>query len=158
MKDLLSDYYPPWLWQSLIENDLPWHLARDYTVQEFSEKYTLHDSVWITLTQDVAYENTAILVIRWDAVWLPDEICQSTAIVKEWPLLLVKVDEVHQVSFSGYQDIGGTARGISRDEVEEIDEKQVWVIDDHYGGRVALVFSGKTWFLGLDRNKEILKI
>ncbi len=80
MNDILSDYYPSWLWQNLFENDLPWHLARDYTVREFSEKYTLHDSVWITLTQDVAYENTAILVIRWDAVWLPDEICQSTGI------------------------------------------------------------------------------
>ncbi len=65
---------------------------------------------------------------------------------------------MHQVSFSGYKDIGGISRGISCGEIEEIDEKQVWVIEDHYGGNVDIVFSGKTWFLGLDRNREILKI
>ncbi len=81
-----------------------------------------------------------------------------TGIVKDWPILFVKVDNVHQVTFSGYKDIGSLSRGISRGEIEEIDDKQVWVIDDHYGGSVDIVFSGKTWFLGLDRNKEILKI
>jgi hypothetical protein len=157
-KRLSSENYPPWIWQTLSENTLPWHLARDYTIQEFSKKYTLHDAVWITLIQDVAYENTAILVIRWDPVWLPDEICQSTSWVKDWPILFVKVDKVDQISFLRYEDIGGIPRGISRDEVKEADGKQVWEIDDHYGGKVEIIFSGKTWFLGMDKNKEILKI
>jgi hypothetical protein len=158
MDDLPSEYYPTWLWQTLFEENLPWHLAKDYTVQEFSQKYTLHDSIWITITQNVAYENAAVLVIRWDAVWLPDEICQSTSTVKDWPILFVKVENVHQISFSGYRDIGGIARGIDGDEIEEIDGKQVWVLHDHYGGKVDILFSGKTWFLGLGRNKEILRI
>jgi hypothetical protein len=146
------------LWQTLFEDDLPWHLAKNYSVQEFLEKFTLHDSIWITLTQDIAHENVAILVIRWDAVWLPDEVYQSTSIVKDWPILFVKVENVHQISFSGYKDMGGISRGIGRAEVEEIDGKQVWVIHDHYGGSVEIVFSGRTWFLGLDRRQEILKI
>jgi hypothetical protein len=158
MDDRLLEYYPSWLWQSLFEDNLPWHLAKDYTVQKFLKKYTLHDSIWITLTQDIAYENAAILVIRWDAVWLPDEIYQSTSIVKDWPILFVKVENVHQISFLGYKDVGNIARGIASAEIEEIDGKQVWVINDHYGGSIDIAFGGKTWFLGLDRGQEILKI
>lgn len=157
MSELETEYYPAWLWQSLFENNLPWNEAKDYSIREFSAKYTLHDAIWITLTQDLAYDNTAILVIRWDAFWLPDEISQNTSIVKDWPILFVKVESVQQISFLGYKDIN-VQRGIDRDEIEEIEGRQVWVIHDHYGGSVEFVFSGKTWFLGLDRSKSLLKI
>lgn len=157
MNELETEYYPSWLWKTLFEDDLPWRQGKDYTIQEFSAKYTLHDSIWITLMQDIAYENTALLVIRWDAVWLPDKIHSSTSIVKDWPILFIKVEGVNQISFMRFNEVN-IQRGIDGDKIEEIEGKQVWVIYDHYDASVEFVFTGKTWFLGLDRNKKLLKI
>jgi hypothetical protein len=150
--------YPDWLYQSIIDNTLNWKEAKEYSFQEFSEKYTLHDSYWIGLFYDVAYENNIILAIVWDAVWLPDEIVPSTSIVSEWPLLIIKVEDVLQVSTSGYKDIGCISRGIATAEIEDIDDKHLLVISDHYGGNVEITFSGKLKFLGIDRKGECLPI
>ncbi len=43
---------------------------------------------------NTTYKNNVILAIIWDAVWLSDEIAQSTSIVAEWPLLFVKIEGV----------------------------------------------------------------
>jgi hypothetical protein len=150
--------YPDWLYQSIIEDSLDWNEAEEYSFQEFSEKYTLHDSYWIGLFYDVAYENNLILAIVWDAVWLPDEIAQSTSIVAEWPFLFIKVEDVLQVSTSGYKDIGGISRGVATAEIENVDKKHLLVISDHYGGNVEISFAGKLKFLAMDRNREVLPI
>lgn len=154
----LEDYYPKWLGQSVIEDDLPWNFAECLTFQEFSETYTLHDSIWVTIYQNVAYDDSVTLVIRWDAVWLPDEVAASTSFVADWPLLFIKIENVHQISTSGYRDVGGIQRGIGKAEIEGVDGKQLLVISDHYGGNVEIIFSGKLSFLALNRNKEPLKI
>ncbi|HEV2798897.1 MAG TPA: hypothetical protein VGW12_00270 [Pyrinomonadaceae bacterium] len=85
-----------WVYREVVEDTLPWSEAKEYSFQQFSEKYTLHDSVWIGLFYDVAYENNVILAIIWDAVWLPDEIARSTSIVAEWPLLFVNIEGLHR--------------------------------------------------------------
>ncbi len=149
---------PDWLGKSILSNELPWEAAQTYKVQEFLEKYTLHDSSWVTIHHEVAYDNHAILVLEWDAVWLPDEIAQSTSMVSEWPLLFIKIEGIKQISILGYKDIGGITRGIALAEVEEIDNKKVFVIHDHFGGSVEIVFDGSSNFLALDRDKKALKI
>jgi hypothetical protein len=150
--------YPEWLYQSIIEDTLKWDEAEKLSFQEFSGKYTLHDSYWIGLFYDVAYEDNAILAIVWDAVWLPDDIALSTTVVSQWPLLFIKVGKVLQVSTSGYKDVGGISRGIARAEVVEVDEKHLLIISDHYGGSVEISFSGKLQFLCLDRGRKVLAI
>ena len=147
-----------WVYREVVEDTLPWSEAKEYSFQQFSEKYTLHDSVWIGLFYDVAYENNIIMAIIWDAVWLPDEIAQSTSIVAEWPLLFVKIENVSQVSTSGYKDIEGLQRGIGTAEIEEVDGTHLLVISDHYGGNVEISFAGKLKFLATDRNRKVLPI
>jgi hypothetical protein len=153
-----SGDYPTWLGQSLLEDDLPWEAASIYSVREFLDRYTLHDSNWVTIHYDVAYEAQATLVIMWDSFWLPDEIAQSTSVVRDWPLLLIKLERVRQLATLGYEDINGMPRGISTAEVEEVEDKFVFVIHDHYGGSVEIVFNGIAHFLVLNRAKLPLKI
>lgn len=151
--------FPDWIGTSLVNNDLPWGLAETYNVKEFLEKYTLHDSYWVTLHYDVAQVSYAILVMQWDAYWLPDEIAQSTPLVAEWPLLFIKLEGVNQVSTLDYEKLDILAtRGIAIAEFEEIDGKSVFVIHDHFGGSVEVVYGGPSSFLAFDRNKTKLTI
>ena len=153
-----SDDYPTWLGQSLLWGDFPWESATVYSVQEFLARYTLHDSMWVTIHYDVAYDAQATLVIFWDPYWLPDGIATKTPEVFDWPLLLVKLGGVKQMATCKYDNLDGMPRGISRAEVEEIEGKFVFIIHDHYGGSVEIVFDGNAHFLALNRNKQPLKV
>ncbi len=152
------EHYPAWLYRSIVESDLPWESAKELTFAEFSDRYTLHDSYWIGLFYDVAYENDVVLAIVWDAVWLPDELAESTSLVDDWPLLFIKVENASQISTTGYDAIESTQRGIGTAEIEKIGSKHLLIISDHYGGNVEIVFEGKMNFLALNRNKEIIHI
>ena len=147
-----------WLYGAVIRDTLPWGEGKEYSFQEFSEKYTLHDSVWVGVFYDVAYEGSAVLAMTWDAVWLPDELAQSTSAVGEWPLLFIKVGGASHVSTSGYEDIGGLQRGIAGAEIEDVDGTNLLVVTDHYGGSVEVSFCGKLMFLALDRERRVLPI
>jgi hypothetical protein len=152
-------YFPDWLYEAIVEDFLPWESAKNYSYEEFAEKYTLHDSLWIGLFANVTYEDAAILAIIWDAVWLPDEIAQSTSDVLDWPFLFLKVEKINQILTRNYQDIGGSNRGISDAELSTLgDGKKTLIITDHYGGEVEVTFSGEIKFLGLDREKKVLPI
>lgn len=150
--------YPDWLYQAVIEDDLPWHEAKECSFQEFSEKYTLHDSHWLGLFHDVAYENNVTLVIVWDPYWLPAEIAQRSSFVAEWPFLFVRIENVSQVSTSGYVDIEGVQRGIAMAEIERVDRTNLLVVSDHYGGSVEISFVGRLKFLAFDVNQKSLSI
>jgi len=67
-------HYPSWLYQELINNFLPWHEGKRVSFSQFHEQYTLHDSHWIGIFYNVAYEQAVTLAIEWDTVWLPNEI------------------------------------------------------------------------------------
>ncbi len=153
-----EDYYPSWLGQALLTNDLPWNDAKTWTIQEFLSVYTLHDSYWVNLIYDVANDNEVTLVIMWDAVWLPDEIAKSTALVNDWPLLFIKLEGIRQVSTQGYEQVPNVHRGIAKTEIEETDRKKVFVIHDHFCGNVEIVFEGEAHFLALNTKREFLKI
>jgi len=147
-----------WLCGAVLRDTLPWGEGKEYSFRGFAEKYTLHDSVWVGVFYDVAYADSAVLVIIWDAVWLPDELARSTSVVGEWPLLFIKVGGASQVSASGYKDVGGLQRGIAGAEIEEVDGTNLLVITDHYGGSVEITFSGALQFLALDRDRRVLPI
>ncbi len=153
-----EEYYPSWLGQALLSNDLPWINAKTCTIQEFLAVYTLHDSHWVNLFFDVANNNEVTLVIIWDAVWSPDEIAKSTTLVNDWPLLFIKLEVIRQVCTQGYETVTNVHRGIAKTEIDEIDGKKVFVIHDHFCGSVEIVFEGAAHFLALNTKKELLKI
>jgi hypothetical protein len=156
---IAEEYYPKWLYEAIVEDYLPWAKAKNCSYGGFSEKYTLHDSIWVGLFSDVSYENNAILVILWDAVWLPDEVAESTSKVDEWPFLFIKTEDAEQIITRGYKDIGGLQRGIAKAHLTEIDEnKKSFVVYDHYGGEVEVIFGGQMKFLGIDREKQVIEI
>jgi hypothetical protein len=157
-EDLNESAHPDWFYRDLIEDALPWQQGVVMSFDEFNQKYTLHDSYWIGAFFDVAYEPTVTLAISWDAVWLPDEIKQSTSIVDDWPYLFIQLSEVEQLSPSSYGDMMDACRTISGCEVEVVDGKKLLAIDDVYGGHIHIVYQGQEVFLALEKNKHRLEI
>jgi hypothetical protein len=151
-------YHPDWVYRELLEDYLPWEQGRKINFREFNKKYTLPDSGWIGIFFDVAYEQTATLAIRWDAVWLPDEIAKSTSIVSDWPYLFIQLKNIEQFSTSNYVDIGSLPRSISGCEFEEIDGKKFLAIDDVFGGQINIIYQGEETFLAMEKDKRILSI
>jgi hypothetical protein len=150
--------HPIWLYRELVEDYLPWEQGRKINFIEFNKKYTLHDSGWIGIFFNVAYEQTATLAIRWDNVWLPDEIAKSTSIVSDWPYLFIQLKNIEQFSTSNYDDIGSLPRSISDWEFEEIDGKKFLAIDDVFGGQINIIYQGEETFLAMEKDKHILSI
>ncbi|EDN69722.1 hypothetical protein BGP_3093 [Beggiatoa sp. PS] len=151
-----EEQHPNWLYKALIEDTFPWDKSADLNFQTFNEKYTLHDSVWVGIFYDVAYEQSVILAFQWDAVWLPDELKESTSKIYDWPYLFIKLTNVESVSTANYEDIGGMSRAISGLEIEEIEGKKYLVIDDVYGGQIDIIYEGKESFLVMESNKKVL--
>jgi hypothetical protein len=150
--------YPTWLYRELVEDYLPWEQGRKINFIEFNKKYTLHDSGCIGIFFNVAYEQNATLAIRWDAVWLPDEIAKSTSIVSDWPYLFIQLKNIEQFSTNNYDDIGSFPRSIYGCEFEEIDGKKFLAIDDIFGGQINIIYQGEETFLAMEKDKRILSI
>jgi hypothetical protein len=150
--------HPDWVYKELVEDYLPWEQGRKINFIEFNKKYTLHDSGWIGIFFNIAYEQTATLAIRWDAVWLPDNIAKSTSIVSDWPYLFIQLKNIEQFSTSNYDDIGSLPRSISGCEFKEIDGKKFLEIDDVFGGQINIIYQGEETFLAMEKDKQILSI
>lgn len=150
--------YPSWLYQELIDDLLPWHKGKGMTFRDFNKRYTLHDSYWIGIFYNVAYEQAVTLAIVWDAVWLPDKIKESMSVVNEYPYLFIRLTSVEQVSTANFAEIEGISRAIAGCEFEEVEEKKFLVIDDVYKGQINIIYTGKEIFLALEKDRSILKI
>lgn len=93
--------YPTWLYYELIDDLLPWQQGKKMTFRQFNAKYTLHDTYGVGIFYDVAYQQSVILAIQWDAVWLSKEMKQNNSVIKE-PYLFIRLTNVEQVSTAHY--------------------------------------------------------
>ncbi|MBD2201477.1 hypothetical protein H6G33_02510 [Calothrix sp. FACHB-1219] len=84
---------------------------------QFYEKYTLHDSHWLGIFYNVAYEQAITLAIQWDVFWLPEEIKQNTSDNSLY--LFIRLTGIEQVSTTNYVDIGYVCRTIANSEFAE---------------------------------------
>jgi hypothetical protein len=150
--------HPGWFYRELVEDYLPWKQGTKMNFKEFNKKYTLHDSGWISIFLNIAYERTATLAIQWDAVWLPNEIKENISVVDDWPYLFIQLTDIEEISTSNYVDIMGSPRAIAICEVEEIEGKKFLAIDDVYGGQINIVYQGQETFLEIEKNKIVLAI
>ena len=157
-EDLIEPAHPDWLYRDLIEDTFPWDQGVAMSFSEFNQQYTLHDSHWIGAFFNVAYEQNVTLAIRWDAVWLPDGIKNSTSVVDDWPYLFIQLSEVEQLGPSCYHNVMGACRPISGCEIEEVDGKKFLSIDDVYGGQINIIYRGQVVFLAFEKNKCRLEI
>jgi hypothetical protein len=150
--------YPIWVYTSMIDGDLPWDKGVKTTFEYFKSKYTIHDSCWVGLFLDLNSENTVVIGIQWDSVWLPNEIAIGTSEVDEWPYLFIRIQGVEQISTWGYDTVKDIGRSLGNLEIESINDKQILAISDVFGGELQIVFSGDTHFVVLDKNKNLLSI
>lgn len=117
----------------IIDGGLPWNRSVELHIDNFLERYTLHDSYWIGLFTDCAYADTAIAVICFDPVW-NSSVSKPTSVCAEWPLLFLRLKCVGAIHLSGFRDIENIQRGIAGVDVEHLSTEEVrTVINDHYG-------------------------
>lgn len=122
----------------LMNGDLPWDRSAEFHIGDFLQKYTLHDSHWIGLFTDCAFDDTAVAVICFDPVW-NSSVSTPTSICANWPLLFLRFKCVSAIHLSGFRNIDGIQRGISGADVERLSDEEVrTAICDHYGASVSL--------------------
>jgi hypothetical protein len=153
---LIENFYPTWLYQEIIDNCLPWQGGKRMSFSQFHEKYTLHDSHWLGIFYNVAYEQAITLAIQWDVFWLPKEIKKNTSDNSLY--LFIRLTGSEQVSTGNYVDIGRVCRTIASSEFEELESKKILTIDDVYGGQINLVYTGQETFLAMMQEQSILNI
>lgn len=104
----------------------------------FLDRYTLHDSYWIGLFTECAWQDSSVLVLRFDPVWNSSVSAQTSA-VANWPLLFLRLNCVTSIHLGGFRNVGGTQRGIGEATCTlSSEEEAVTTIDDFYGGSVRL--------------------
>jgi hypothetical protein len=105
---------------------------------DFLKRFTLHDSNWLGLHADTAWDGDVTAIISFDPIWNKTGT-PATSRCPEWPVLLIRFPAVSSVTFANYKDIGGVQRGIGSAETETIsDGTVVTIIGDHYGGEVTI--------------------
>jgi len=95
----------------ILDGQLPWDRSVELHIDAFLEKYTLHDSYWIGLFADCAYEDVAIAAINFDPVW-NSSVGTPTSVCADWPFLLLRFKCVSAIHLSRLRDIGPIQRGI----------------------------------------------
>ncbi len=148
--------YPDWWHRQLVEDALPWHYGINMSFKEFKDKYTLHDSYWIGIFYDVV-QQTATLAIKWDPVWLPNEIKQNISIVNESLYLFIQLKQVEEISTSNAVDTMGLYLNVIFGcQFEKVDGKNFLFID--YGSDLNIIYRGAERFLAMNRNQYLLQI
>jgi hypothetical protein len=156
------DDQPAWIERCIIKNDLPWKKSKGHGFSNFYKKHTLHDSYWIGIFHNVAYDNSITLAIEWDADCLPKDLKSCLTNPDDWLYLFIRITGVKQVLSSGYENTKDIPRGIQRSilklDLKTEDKGHSLLISDKYGGDVKIIFNGKCVFLVLDEDKQIIKV
>jgi hypothetical protein len=107
---------------------------------------------------DSAWENTATVVIQWDAFWNKDLTPYPGDTCSSWPILLIQILDVLRVEYDNYDDIGGVQRTISDLETQTKNGQYVSEIMDVYGGKVLITHMGIFRILCYDVNGTHLNV
>jgi len=142
----------------VLDGCLPWERSVELHIDDFLERYTLHDSIWIGLLTDCAFEDASIAVIRFDPVW-NSSVSTPTSVCADWPLLFLRFKSVTAINLSGFRNIEGIQRGISSVNVEHLsDEEARTVINDHYGASVSVQHFPLVEALVLSPGESVLEL
>ncbi len=135
---LATSLLPTNLAAKLIEDSLPWDRAKQFHVDNFLDRYSLHDSHWIALHVDCGWGDTVVAAICFDPVWNPT-VSAPTSLTRDWPFLFLRFAYVSNIQMTGFAENGGRQRGISSVSVEHLSGEQVvTTIRDHDGAHVSI--------------------
>lgn len=155
-EDELERYYPEWLSNGLLWEEFPWDQAVRTTMERFLDRYSLHDSGWITLKVDAQYGGGALAVFRFDSFWTSGRIPHPGPHVAEWPILLIRFSRLFELRLEDYEPGGGGwPRTISHAQTEAWDGRCRTGIWDIYDGRCELVHAKPIDVLCIGRAGEV---
>jgi hypothetical protein len=151
--------YPGWMYRALVEDDLPWKCAKKMEFNEFDTNYTLHDSHWIGIFYNVAYQQSATLAILWDEFWLPNRIKETISPNSDRTFLFIKLTSVQEISTSNFDSsFVSFQRCIASWSVQIINGQKILGVDDVLGGQVNIIYDGEEQFLAIESSKKMLTI
>jgi hypothetical protein len=155
--------FPAWLYENLVENTLPWQEGRVMTLDEFHRQYTLHDSYWIGLFQDIAFGGEVTLAFQWDIFWqtkaLQEKNDSVPAAVSEWTFLFLLVSQVDRIDVLGYEPTEVLhQRIVGNAEWQAIDGISVLSVNDVFGGSVSVIYQGELRMLALTTDGKKLEL
>jgi len=154
--DDLEPYYPEWLSRGLLWEEFPWEQAVRTTMEQFLNRYTLHDSGWIAPKADAQYRGGGLAVFRFDAFWTQGRIPHPGSRVAEWPILLIRFSRLFELRLHDYEpESGGLSRTISHAETEAVGGRCRTRIWDLFGGCCELVHAKPVDILCVGRAGEV---
>lgn len=159
MSDPSPLIYPEWLGRCLLENQLPWHLGRSQSLDQFQKKYTLEKSLWIGAFSDWAYGRSMTLVFNWEPYRPNPEHERSRTLESSepWLFLLLQVNGVAQASTRGYEALL-TGVMLQRSIAQITQIENVLIIEDFYGAIVQMTFCEDLVFLALDAGQNAIAL
>jgi hypothetical protein len=150
--------FPDWLYPALVEDALPWQDARVMTLAEFNGKYSLHDSDWIGLFQNVGFDGDVIMAFHWALIaWKPEKQVPSD---DEYLFLFTRLTLVEDIRITGYE-LGresGCWRGGMYTESIDADGVHILSVSDWYDGAVVVSYRGQMQILVLDKDGKEVEI
>jgi hypothetical protein len=148
-----SDFYPEWLAEALLHGTLPWSEGYLTTLPRFFASYTLHDSSWIGLAANPAYDCELRALVRWDTFWTEGRVPYPGSIVAEWPILAIRFRKILRVALDGFDATdSATERSIADVATTELaPEQHQTTFRDSSGATVEVVHAPPVELLCLDR-------
>ena len=147
---------PDWLCQQLVQGTLPWDAALSYP--EFCDRYTLCDSHWLGLFQ---LTNQAIACIRWDLLWIPDQLFHQIGRA-DAVYLFLKFEQLLGITVTPDPSANGAGSStlpvIVRVELESVEQQQVLLIDDATGTSTTVVFRGEPHCLAVSAPNKVVQL
>jgi hypothetical protein len=94
---------PEKLAREIVEASIDWQNANVLDYKEFHQRFTLHDSNWVCLHVDIAWNGLATAVIKLDPVWNSIDVAK-TSNCEEWPILLIRFPGLSSIEIQDYQN------------------------------------------------------
>ncbi len=123
-KSKIAESYPEWL---IINGFGGWFDKQDgiyTTFERFLEIATLHDSYWVGLFNYI--DNSANIILIFDAFWNQDIAKHPGSKVKDWPYLIINLEKVHNIIFNSNLDCGITIGDVKTELVND-NQKEIFI-------------------------------
>ena len=144
--------------EDIQNKQLPWGKSFRMSFDAFNERYSLHDSIWISILKSNEVELSSVLAFCWDPVWLPKPVQNQLSNRTLAPYLFIRLKTASEIEYKGLKKEDLPNREISKLEHTEIEDKSLLVIEDIFGGIVYITFEGEPEFLALDQDWKNLSL
>lgn len=134
--------FPQWLCDKLINDSVDWDTQKKIRPIDLRQIITLHDSNQIKVIIDSAWDGYITIAVRWDTFWNKEIFEYPGDSVEDWPVLVIRVDGVSQISISDFEPFSAAQRAVSDIETTEEEDGFRTRLMDVCGGKIDFLHAG----------------